>query len=233
MKIKCFLPCYTDYQRLEYVLENFTKHNKDIDIFLSIDGSANPFQAIQKFSIKKYKIHDNKVWYSYDHGDSSEMVMGYENVKRLFEYALNEEDYDYILYLETDVLCKASITKKPSYDLSGVLNLSNSKNNSMIYKIYELEKYNNLIKTNNNQMWYHTGCGGTIFSKNYFLKSAPYLDKIKQVSEEYPFLAHCDMSFTVLSIISGCTYGAWEEVSQRNCPFPYNPNSALEHNIKI
>jgi hypothetical protein len=231
MKIKVFLPCHTDYERLDFALSNFTKYNPRIEIFSIAVNGANPEEVYKKYNIKKFKkVKENMLQYFTNSAGATERVIGYPIVQYLFEYALNETEYDYILHLETDVFCKKPITHAPIYDLSGPVGQSSVYNNQEAQRIYELDKYNML---KNGPFWLQTGCGASIFSKKYFLNSYANLSKIKYFSEKYPSISHGDMSFTILAAISKCTYGPWDDATQKNAILPYNENASLEHNVKI
>lgn len=117
----------------------------------------------------------------------------------MFDYGLNS-DYTHTLFLETDVLTTKKISIEPKYDMSGILNYCGPK---------EIELYNHI----NLDLAPHSGCGSTIFKKEFFEKSTKNLFLVEKWFEQKPRNFFADLVITLLGRISGCSYGYWEECS--------------------
>lgn len=241
MKIKAFIQCRNDLERLDFVLHHFKKHHPDIHVFVANDNGKDPENIVKKYSNCSFKNYDYRT-INYDEKANlpdhlKGSFLGYKAIERIFDYAFNDLDFTHLLFLETDVLTKKKIIVEPKFDVSGFFNLSANHVNEAAYELYNLEQLG-VKKDSINTSWgnfsfMHTGCGGTIYTKKFFLNSYGNLPKIKFVDENYPFVGHIDLQMTILGMISDCSIGLWDDVTQRNTIGRFNKNAALEHNVKL
>lgn len=241
MKIKAFIQCRNDLERLDFVLYYFNKFNPNIPVFVANDNGQSPKDIVKKYKIYSYEDYNYRT-INYD--DKAELpdhlkgsYLGFKAIKRIFNYAFDDLDFTHLLFLETDVLTKKAISVVPKYDVSGFFNLSALHVNKAAYELYNMSQLG-IVKDTIQVPWgnfsfMHTGCGGTIYTKKFFLNSYGNLSKIKYVDEKYPYVGHIDLQMTILGMISDCTVGPWEDVTQRNTLGKYNKMSALEHNVKL
>jgi FkbM family methyltransferase len=190
MKIQAILVMKNDFTKLDFTLSNFCKHNPDIPVLVLNAGGESPEQITKKYHSVNLK-HCEDLW--------AKPSFGPKFADYFFEYGLNE-NFTHTILLETDVLTNQKITKLPLYDISGCLNYGGS------HQIYEFLG----IKDDH----FHTGCGGTIFSLNYFKKIKENNYNIFQtVYEKYPNEYFMDLMLTLAARVNGLTFGDWEEVS--------------------
>lgn len=227
MKIKAFLQMKDDFERLDFTLFHFTKHNPDIPILVVNDGGSDPSFITEKYQSVDL-INEKKCCWVKNSGNGT---FGYTWFERLFHYAF-ADDCTHVLFLETDVYCKKKIEIVPSFDISGFMNSSGISVNKVCYAYFNLKDYGfEFNKFGGEISFLHTGCGGTIYSKEFFEKSLPNLHLIKNAYLQIPDYCFQDVLITILGIISGCSIGNWEELTQMHYP-NYNTRAALVHNYK-
>lgn len=196
MKIQAIMMMKNDIKRMNFVLENFFKHNPDIPVLVYNCGGNSPKEEVSKFSNAKL-IDYYDIWHKKTHCGVGSFDPRWH--KLMFNYGLNSE-YTHTLFLETDVLTTKKITIEPKYDMSGILNYCGSK---------ELELYRHL----NLELAPHSACGSTIFSIDFFKKCEKNLHLVDKWFEEKSENFFADLVMTLLGRLSDCTYGYWEECS--------------------
>ena len=218
MKFKAILFMFNDFDRAEFVLSNFTKHHPDTPIRIINSGGETP-QLVKQASYIRLNNVDNieiinapNLWYgrSFDN-----RFFDY-----LFDYGLDEA-YTHMLYLETDVYTLRPITLEPEYDMAGIIT-GNGPGEQFLYEELDLG-------------WphYHSGAGGTMFSLNYFQTiKKDFYHLYKELYEKYPNNYFQDMIGTLVSRLSGCTFGRWPDVQNMPCDVD-EADCALLHNYKI
>lgn len=213
-----------DFERAFFTLYNFRKHHPNIPIQVVNAGGLDPSVYLSTISNLNIKNTEN-LWHKKTHCGKGSFGPKFAN--HLFEYGMNDK-YDYTLFLETDVFTNRSIAIKPKYHMSGVTNFSD-------YKERKLYKYLNI-----NDNFLHSGCGGTIFSKEYFFEIYnKNFNFFQDIFEKFPESYFMDLILTLAARTCGLSFGHWEEVS--NLPFHFignqvfrgDPNQTLVHNYKI
>jgi len=223
MKIQAILFMCNDFIKAKFTLENFYRWNPDIPIRVVNSGGECPKPYLNHIPNIGY-IDAPNLWHKETHcGKGS---FGPQFADYLFDYGLNE-NYDYTLLLETDVLTNSKITKEPKYDISGPTFLA-GPSERFLYQELNLEQN------------VHTGCGGTMFSKKYFreIKKNNY-SLFNSIFEKHSKHYYMDMISTLVGRAANLTYGYWEETS--NIPFhEWNDEAfivdytnTLIHNYKI
>lgn len=234
MKIKAFLQMKDDFERLDFTLFNFVKHNPEIPILVVNDGGQNPSVVTDKYSQVTLVNFSESSWVK----NGGNGTFGPEWFKRLYEYAESDSGYTHLLFLETDVLTRRTITINPAYDMSGFMNCSGPAVNKVCHSYFNLQKYGyEFNKMGGVASFLHTGCGGTIYSKDFFDKTRNNLDFILDAYRTIPEYCFQDVLITILGIISGCSVGKWKEVTQMATPHfeidGFNPESAMIHGYKV
>lgn len=209
-----------DTERLDFTLRNFKKHNPNVPVLVYNNGGN--FELAKKIAEKyrcEYKYIEN-IWHKKTHcGTGSFNFRWFE---LLFEYALQEDDYTHILFLETDVYTQKKIATEPLYDMAGPLSFCGPKEN-ILFGYFKLEKYGyKFIFENNSRAFPHTGCGGTIYKKDFFVKSKENLHLIQKAYEEMIPYCFMDLLITILGMISGCSIGDWQDTSNLYGKYIYN-----------
>jgi hypothetical protein len=224
MNIQAVLFMCNDFARAKFTLENFSKWNPDIPIQLVNSGGNCPKQHLAHIPNIKF-INAPNLWHKRTLcGVGS---FGPQYYDYLFNFGLNE-NFSHTLFLETDVLTNRKITIEPKYDISGPTNPC-GHNEHVLY---------DYLNINENRI--HTGCGGTIFSLNYFktLKDKDY-SFFQEMFDKFPQNYFMDLISTLAARKKGLSFGHWEEVS--NIPVHVvNGNfvkadylATLIHNYKI
>jgi hypothetical protein len=224
MKIQAILIMCNDFARAKFTLENFNKWNPDVPIRLINSGGNCPKLHLQHIPNIEF-INAPNLWHKQTKcGVGS---FGPEFCNYFFDFGLNE-DFSHTLLLETDVLTNRKITIEPKYDISGPTNPC-GHNEHVLYDYLNIHE--NRI---------HTGCGGTIFSLNYFktLKDKDY-SFFQEMFDKFPQNYFMDLISTLAARKNGLSFGHWEEVS--NIPVHVvNGNfvkadylATLIHNYKI
>ena len=227
MNIQSILFICNDFARAKFTLENFSRWNPEIPITIINSGGECPKPHLSHIKNTQFTDAPN-LWHKKTHCGKGSFDF------RFFEYLFklgSNNSYSHTLLLETDVLTNRKITKIPLYDISGVTNFGGDEN---VYKYLNL---------NSNRL--HSGCGGTIFSTDYFnkiIKSNNYY-LFKHLFEKFPQYYYADFISTIVGLASGCSLGNWQEVSETK---PYsaiengniytkNPdvNATLVHNFKV
>lgn len=224
MKIQAILFMCNDFARAKFTLENFNKWNPEIPIRVINSGGNCPKPYLSHIKNIEF-INAPNLWHKKTLcGVGS---FGPQYYDYLFDFGLNEK-FSHTLFLETDVLTNRKITIEPNYDISG-------PNNPCGPNEHVLYDYLN-IKDNR----IHTGCGGTIFSLNYFktIKNKDY-NFFQEIFDKFPQNYFMDLISTLAARKNKLSFGHWEEVS--NIPIHVingnfvktNYSSTLIHNFKI
>ena len=226
MKIQALLFMCNDFERAKFTLENFAKYNPDIDIRVINSGGNSPRKHLQHIEQIVEFLDTEDLWHRKTWCGRGGFGLKY--IDLLFKYGLDKR-YTHTLYLETDVLTNGKITKEPKHDLSGVF-VGCGKHERFLW---------NHMKIPDNH--YHTGCGGTIFSYNFFDKI--YNDKSKfslfsDLYERFPEHYYIDLIITLIARVSDVTCGHWEEVADVRGSMvngkPYrNTSATLLHGYKV
>jgi hypothetical protein len=227
MKIQAILFMCNDFARAKFTLENFYKWNHDIPVRLINSGGNDPRPYLEHIPNVTF-IDAENLWHKKTHCGKGSFGPKYSEY--LFEYGLNN-NYSHTLLLETDVLTNRKITIPPSYDISGITNLGGD---NIIYEF---------LNINGHKL--HSGCGGTIFSYNYFnqIMNNKLFDVFYTLFNKFPQYYYMDFISTIVGRKAGCSLGNWIEVSETK---PYygidgdnlhivapSTNSTLVHDYKI
>lgn len=224
MKIQAIMFMCNDFARAKFTLENFSKWNPEIPIRVINSGGNCPKLYLSHIKNIEF-INAPNLWHKKTLcGVGS---FGPQYYDYLFDYGLNEE-FSHTLFLETDVLTNRKITIEPKYDISGPNNPC-GHNENILY---------DFLNITNNRI--HTGCGGTIFSLNYFktIKKQDY-GFFQEIFDKFPQNYFMDLISTLAARKNGLTFGHWEEVS--NIPihfvngqfFSVDHSATLIHNFKV
>lgn len=224
MNIQAILFMCNDFARAKFTIENFYKWNPDIPIRIINSGGESPEPYLKHIPSCEF-IDAPNLWHKKTHcGVGS---FDYRYYDYLFEYGLNKK-YSHTLFLETDILTNRKISIEPKYDISGPCNFCG--NNEIVLYDY--------LKISDKK--YHTGCGGTIFSSNYFqtIKNQNY-QFFKDIFDKFPENYFMDLISTLAARVSDLSFGHWEEVS--NIPVHIindqivnvDFNKTLIHNFKV
>lgn len=207
MKIKAIIFASNDDKKLDFTLKHFKHHNPQIPVLIYNNGSTDMEPLAKKYNYLYKKIPN--IWHKKTHcGVGS---FNYEWFEYMFEFGLMNDEYTHILFLETDIYTIKPITKIPKYDMAGPLGFSGLEEN-VLFKYFNLEKFGYKF----NQMggilsFPHTGCGGTIYTKEFFTKSQKNLPLIKKVYKDKIENCYMDLIITYLAIISDCSIGNWSD----------------------
>lgn len=240
MKIKAVIFASNDNIKLDFTLKHFTRNNPDIPVLLYNNGNTEMKEIADKYNCAYQKI-DN-IW----HKQTSCGIgsFNYDWFKYVFDFALQEDDYTHILFLETDIYTRKKIKIEPKFDMAGPLGFANTRDNTL-FNYFNLKELGYTFNQLGGRLSFpHTGCGGTIYTKEFFYKTKENLYLIKKVYEEKIESCYMDLIMTYLGIISGCSIGEWEEASnvwghyrKKNKSEKYqiyrtNWNAAMIHKIK-
>lgn len=226
MKIQAVLFMCNDFDRAKFTLENFSKHNPDIDIRVVNSGGDSPKQYLQHIEQIVEFLDTENLWHKNTHCGVGSFGPKYFDI--LLKYGL-DKNYTHTLYLETDVLTNRKITKQPKYDMSGVFN-GCGYYEKFLWNYMKIPDYH-----------YHTGCGGTIYTHRFFEQIFNDKDKyglFQKLYDEFPQNYFMDLIITLVARVSDVTLGHWEEVSDTkgsivNGQRYYNRLATLVHGHKI
>lgn len=235
MKYIAVLFMCNDEHRAKFVASNFKKHNPDIQLIIYNGGSS----ANIKDLCDEY-IEGPNLWHTKT--SSPPGSFSYEWFEFLFNLH-DRYDPDFLIFLETDVLTTRAIVNEPKYDISGAcVSCGPIEAVTMYYYWGDHMKYMNrepLICDHR----FHTGMGGTAFSRNFFEKARNNLLLVKECYDKLAFCCYQDLVITLLARFSGCTMGDWSECSdtrgtvrRKDNNWTYeslNMSCALIHNYKI
>ena len=224
MKIQAILFMCNDFARARFTLENFNKWNPEVPIRVINSGGDCPKPYLEHITNIEF-VNAPNLWHKKTLcGVGS---FGPQHYDYLFDFGLNE-NFSHTLFLETDVLTNRKITIEPKYDISG-------PNNPCGPNEHILYDYLNIPGSR-----IHTGCGGTMFSLNYFktLKNKDY-SFFQEMFERFPQNYFADLISTLAARKNELSFGHWEEVS--NIPIHVvdgsfvsaNYGATLVHNYKI
>lgn len=225
MKFKAIIFAKNDTRRLDFTLSQFRQFHPDIHILLINNGGDSLLSYAKKHNCE-YKDIPN-CWVM-NEGDGS---FGPKYISYMFHYAFQDKEHSHVLFLETDVSTRKKIVLDTKLDMAGFMNCPAQHVYNAYFKYFDLGTrlgFSPELQKGNNQ-FRHTGCGGTLFSMNYFEKCIFNLDDILRSYEHIRHWWYQDMSMTVLGYISGCQIGQWSEVTQQS----RNPDAAMEHGVKI
>jgi len=227
MKIQAILFMCNDFARAKFTLENFSKWNPEIPIKVVNSGGEPPKPHLDHIDNIEF-IDAPNLWHKKTicgKGSFGPVFADY-----FFQYG-NNKKFTHTLLLETDVLTSRKITIKPEFDISGVTNFGG---NELVY---------NFLNIKSNRL--HSGCGGTMFSINYFIKimTAENYRFFNILYNKFPQYYYMDFILTIIGRHSGCTLGNWVEVSETK-PFmaikndlifksKANLNATLLHDFKV
>lgn len=208
MKYLAVLFMCNDENRAEFVIENFKKHNPDIHLIVYNGGQSASYLS-EKYDIEL--VEGPNLWHTKTRGAPGSF--SYEWFEYLF--ILHKiYDPDYLIFLETDVKINRKIEFEPEYDISGVVGGCGTLERIVMY--YYWDDYLNGRDFSGGDNWnhkFHTGMGGTAFSRNFFLQTQKNLHLVKKCYDLIPFCSYQDLVITLLARYSGCTMGDWKEVS--------------------
>ncbi len=241
MKIKAIIFMSNDIGRLDFTLSTFKKHNPTIPVLVYDNGSISSKAVADKYGYSYKKIEN--IWHKKTHcGVGS---FDYRWFELLFEYGLEEDEYTHILFLETDVYTRRPIRLEPIYDMSGPMNISSPLEN-IWFDYFDLKSLGYSYKYEKNTVaLFHTGCGGTIYKKEFFKKCQNNLPLIKRAYEEKIEHFYMDLLISLLCVISNCSIGDWPETTnlkgnyifdKKKDAFVYtkcNWSAAMIHNVKF
>ena len=238
MKYLAILFMCDDIRRAEFTIENFQKHNPDIHLIVYNGGSSVKYFK-DKYNIEL--IEGPNLWHKDTRGPPGSFSYGW------FEYLFHTHqkyDPDYLIFLETDVKTNKKIENEPKYDISGVCLGCGSLERIVMYYYwgdYLLGK--DFSGSDNWSHKFHTGMGGTAFSRNFFKKCKDNLHIVEKCYKLLPFCSYQDLMATLLARYSGCSMGDWEETSDtrgtsriidgRWAYESMNDRCALIHNYKV
>lgn len=213
-----------DFARAKFTLENFNKWNPDIPIRVINSGGDSPKLYLEHIPNTEF-IDAPNLWHKQTLcGVGS---FGPKFAKFLFDYGLNS-NFTHTLLLETDVLTNRKIAIEPKYDVSGPTNPC-GHNEIILYKYLNIS-----------ENFLHTGCGGTIFSYNYFKTiSENNFQFFQDIFDKFPANYFMDLILTLAARVHGLSFGHWEEVS--NIPIHFidgrmvnvDMSKTLVHNYKV
>jgi hypothetical protein len=241
MKYLAILFMCNDEKRAEFVIENFKKHNPEIPLIVYNGGnSVKHYQ--DKYDIEL--IEGPNLWHKKTHCRIGSF--GYDWFEFLFS-AYKSYKPEYLIFLETDVKVNKKIEIEPEYDISGVCIGCGPLERIMSYYYWgDYLKGKDFFSMNNCDNWdhkFHTGMGGTVFSRNFFEKCEKNLHLVKECYDLIPFCCYADLTITLLSRYSGCSMGDWKETSDTRGTHrivngkwiteSLNMKCALIHNYKI
>lgn len=192
MKFRGVLMCKDDFYRLDKTLESFYQYNPQIPIVVFNCGGKSPELITSKYNLVTLR-NEEDIWnrgYSYS--------FTYKWFDFLFEDA---ENYDYTIFLETDVKTLRKIKNDDvSSDFVGHFG-GCSPNDVYLYKKFGIP-----------QPYIHTGAAGTFYSKDYFIKCKPNLNFVKEYFEKERNNFYQDLAATFLARKSGCSLGySWDK----------------------
>ena len=233
MKIKSILFTYNDLHRADFVLSNFTKHNPNIEIII-YNGGVNGDEIFSKYSSVSEVINGRNIWQKRTKPVCDIGSFDYDWFEIMFDKGLSLKDETHLLFLETDVLTQREITIPPDFDMSGPMNGAGPIPERLAYTFFGIDGYK-----------FHTGSGGTIYSKNFFEKCKDNLFMIERAYKEIPHACYQDLLMSLLARYTGLSIGNWIESSNYWGGF-YNMgndnwvfsnsncrNSTLVHGVKI
>jgi hypothetical protein len=198
MNIQAILFMCNDFARAKFTLENFCRCNPDIPVRIINSGGDSPRPYLQHIPNIEF-IDAPNLWHKKTLCGTGSFGPQYYDY--LFEYGLNK-NYSHTLFLETDVLTQRKISQIPKYDISGPCNPC-GPNELVLYEYLNIS--DNLL---------HTGCGGTMFSINYFetIKNKNYRF-FQKMFDLFPQNYFMDLISTLAARTQGLSFGHWEEVS--------------------
>lgn len=232
-----------DVHRAEWVVRNFRKHNPAIGLSI-YNGGVDDRETRERVGLADSYEAGVNLW----HRNTRLPVgsFGYGWFEKFYAIA-EDRDADHTIYLETDVQTNRQITVDPKWDLSGPLMDPGPESRWLAYDFWgsylrggEFEE--NVNPTPNK---YHTGMGGTVFRRNFFVRTRPNLHLVKRAFEMIPYVFYADLMTTLLGRHCGCTFGDWSEVSDMNGTYrydeiqnriyldKYDPDATLIHSVKI
>jgi hypothetical protein len=212
-----------DFERAFFTLNSFRRHHPNTPIRVINAGGKDPSKYLSSIGVEI--IHADDLWHKKTLCGVGSFGPRYYDY--LFEYGLNS-NYSHTLYLETDVLTNRKISITPKYELSG-------PNNPCGHNEFVLYEYLNI-----HDNFLHTGCGGTMFSYNYFKTISENNFKFFQdIFDKFAPNYFMDLISTLAARVHGLSFGHWEEVS--NIPIHVidnkfvnvDMNATLIHNFKV
>lgn len=224
MKIQAILFMCNDFARAKFTLENFSKWNPDIPIRVINSGGDSPEPYLRHIPNTEF-IDAPNLWHKKTLCGVGSFGPRYYDY--LFEYGLNS-DYSHTLFLETDVLTNRKISISPKYEISGPINPC-GHDEIILYKYLNIS-----------ENFLHTGCGGTIFSYNYFKTiSEINFQFFQDIFDKFAPNYFADLISTLAARVHGLSFGHWEEVS--NIPIHFvdgnmvnvDMSKTLIHNFKV
>lgn len=225
MKIQAILFMCNDFARAKFTLENFRKHNPEIPIRVVNAGGNSPEPSLSHISNVEFVDAPN-LWHKQTHcGRGS---FGPQFAEYFFDFGLND-NFTHTLLLETDVLTNREITIEPQFDIAGPNNPCGPRE-LVLYDVLDIKEPK-----------IHTGCGGTIFTSQYFttIKDKNLFRLFHELFDKFSTNYFMDMILTLVGRKAGLSFGHWEEVS--NIPIHVvnnkfvnaDMNATMIHNFKV
>ena len=224
MKIKAIISCYSNHDngrdliRLEKTLSHFYVHNPDIPVTVINDAGESPKDIVKRFP--NYTVQEeSENSYIRDSLCAHAGTFGILWYRRIFEFALADDDYSHIVFLETDVFTRGRIIQVPKFDMAGYGMVSWDGANDLycdhfnLPKTKHIEYYDPWQNRNNEISFLHYGTGGTIFSKSFFQKCYKNLHIMEEFYKSHRGWFCNDLGITALGMTSNCTVGEWEDLT--------------------
>lgn len=247
MKYLAVLFMCNDEPRAKFVIDNFCQHNPDI--ILVVYNGGKPLSDDFRSNLMRYVniiLHEGKnLWHTKTRHPPGSFSFGW--FRFLFE--LHEEyDPDYLIFLETDVKTTKRIEIDPKYDVSGPCINCGVLEQLMMYDFWGNFLAGNPFSELSSSPWshkFHTGMGGTAFSRKFFKQCRDKLILVELCYETIPLHAYQDVMISCFARYCGCTLGDWEEATDTRGSHrkignteawryePMNEKCALIHNFKV
>jgi hypothetical protein len=193
----CFM-C-NDFARLDFTLSGFCSHNPDIPVTVINSGGDSPSEVTSRFSSVALR-NERNLWHRETHCGTGSFGPRYYDI--LFDYGINGR-YTHTLFLETDVRTIRPVQIEPETDIAGVFGCCGG-NEHVLYDYLAIEGER-----------YHSGCGATLFSLDYFKKTSRNFRLFHDLFETHRRNYFMDLITTLVGRKSGCSWGCWAEVSNR------------------
>jgi len=246
---------YNDLKKAKFVLEGMKQHNPNIPITVYNGGQSFP-ELVDEYGVEL--IEGPNLWHNRVRSTPiAATTQGGSFDYRWFDslYGIAEKyNPEYLIFLETDVKINDTITDDPEYDISGPVHMAAPFEQLIVYDYWTeyvngrepIGGYSNPFLGLSECRWphkFHTGMGGTAFSRNFFNLTKDKLYMIKQCFDQIPMCFHHDVVLSCFARHCGCTLGDWSEVTDTRgmlrfhndkwYAFPYQPEKSLIHSFEV